>query len=406
MKAKIKKLQLTMLISFIGMSVATSQKAEQPDNIYKLGGKINDMVLTEVGTLVLATNDGLAGIKPENSDVLFNFTDYGRVKPEELFFVPMSPYVIVDQSGFGGMSSKKAVIDFLSGQTLFSSEKNGWKVVYSCDVMMPQNKLVVSGQRTSKEKFAIAIAVYNLENGEQESFFTVKGNRIVSGTPLLLNNDIIVPTGKELFNINMSTGDVSWTAPVKNVKWMVADDSETNIYTFESMNNGDTKINKINKSGGVLWTKERKVKGGVTNFEILPNGLAVVSNVDNSGKSGLGKLASSRSESKIAFLSATDGEDLWEKAPKTKGYVQHFYIMDDGILFGLFEGGINKISFDGNTLFKKPLKTGEDILTMAQTPQGLIYITGSDANIVNLKTGDQIWEKPLQYKRADAVSST
>jgi hypothetical protein len=406
MKAKIKKLHLTLLIALIGISNAISQKAEQPDNTYKLGGKINDMVLTEVGTLVLATNDGLAGIKPENSNVLFNFTDYGRVKPEELFFVPMSPYVIVDQSGFGGMSSKKAVIDYLSGQTLFSSEKNGWKIVYSCDVIMPQNKLVVSGQRTMKEKSAVAIAVYNLENGDQESFFTVKGNRIVSGTPLLLNNDIIVPTGKELINISMSSGDISWTAPVKNVDWMVADDSETNIYTFETMNNGDTKINKINKSGGVLWDKDRKVKGGVTNFEILSNGLAVVSNVDNSGKSGLGKLASSRSESKIAFLSATDGEDLWEKAPKTKGYVQHFYIMDDGILFGLFEGGINKISFDGNTLFKKPLKTGEDILTMAQTPQGLIYITGSDANIVNLNTGDQIWEKPLQYKRADAVSST
>jgi len=406
MKSKLKKLHLTLLTALIGISTAISQKAEQPDNIYKLGGKINDMVLTELGTLVLATNDGLAGIKPENSSVLFNFTDYGRVKPEELFFVPMSPYVIVDQSGFSGMSSKKAVIDYLSGQTLFGSEKNGWKIVYSCDVIMPQNKLVVSGQRTMKEKSAVAIAVYNLENGDQESFFTVKGNRIVSGTPLLLNNDIIVPTGKELINISMNSGDMSWTAPVKNVNWMVADDSETNIYTFENMNNGDTKINKINKSGGVLWDKERKVKGGVTNFEILPNGLAVVSNVDNSGKSGLGKLASSRSESKIAFLSATDGEDLWEKAPKTKGYVQHFYIMDDGILFGLFEGGINKISFDGNTLFRKPLKTGEDILTMAQTPQGLIYITGSDANIVNLKTGDQIWEKPLQYKRADAVSST
>jgi hypothetical protein len=105
-------------------------------------------------------------------------------------------------------------------------------------------------------------------------------------------------------------------------------------------------------------------------------------------------------------LNASNGEDLWDKAPKTKGYVQHFYIMDDGILFGIYQGGINKISFEGQTLFKKPLKTGENILTMAETPQGLIYITGEDANIVNLKTGDQVWSKPLKYKRADAVSST
>src|SRR5690606_7814100 len=72
----------------------------------------------------------------------------------------------------------------------------------------------------------------------------------------------------------------------------------------------------------------------------------------------------------------------------------------------IYQGGINKISFEGQTLFKKPLKTGENILTMAQTPQGLIYITGEDTNIINLETGEQVWSKPLKYKRADAVSST
>jgi hypothetical protein len=80
--------------------------------------------------------------------------------------------------------------------------------------------------------------------------------------------------------------------------------------------------------------------------------------------------------------------------------------MDDGILFGIYEGGINKISFDGKTLFKKPLKTGENIMIMAETPQGLIYITGEDTNIVNLETGDQIWAKPLKYKKATSVAST
>jgi len=382
-----------------------AQKAEQPDFSYDLGSKINESTLTQGGTLVVATNDGLVGILPKSKNVLFNFTDYGRVKPEELFYVPNAPYVIVDQSGFGGISSKKAVIDYISGKTIFTTEKNGWKSVYTCDVMMPQNKLVISGQRTSKEQFASAVAIYDLNTGEQESFIKLKGSAIVSGRPLLLKNSLIVPTSKELMNLNLAGGEVIWTAKVDGVKWMQADATENEIYTFEGTNNGDTRIFKINKSGSILWSKEQRVKGAVSNFEILPKGLAVVSNVDNSGKSGLAKLAASRAESKIAFLSASTGEDLWDKAPKTKGYVQHFYIMNDGILFGIYEGGINKISFDGNTLFKKPLKTGENIQVMAETPQGLIYITDSDANIVNLKTGDQVWEKPLKYKRADAVSS-
>ena len=136
-----------------------------------------------------------------------------------------------------------------------------------------------------------------------------------------------------------ATGETMWETKIKDVNWLVADDSEKEIYAFQNSANGsNTKVYKVSNSGAELWKDEAKVKGSVVNFEILPNGLAIVSNVDNSGKSGIAKLAGGRSESKIGFLSAGTGEDLWDKAPKTKGYVQHFYIMDDGILFGIYEG--------------------------------------------------------------------
>ena len=398
---------LTVLFSLLLFcNIGMAQKAEAPDFRYDTGAKINEMTLTQGGTMVVATNDGLVGIKPGSNELLFNFTDYGRVKPEELTFIPNSPYVMVGQTGFGALATKKAVIDFMSGKTLFSTEKNGWKLIWTCHVMMPQNKLVVSGQRKKEDKFANAVAIYDLNTGEQESYITMKGSEQVSGRPLLLSDGLILPTSKGIGKVDMNSGELVWKLALKNVGWMVADESEKEIYGFVGKpNGGSTKVHKISADGRELWEEGHKVKGNVVNFEILPDGLAVVSNVDNSGKSGLGKLTSGRSESKIGFLSAATGEDLWEKAPKTKGYVQHFYIMDDGILFGIYEGGINKISYDGQTLFKKPLKTGENILTMASTPQGLIYITSEDANIVNLETGEQVWSKPLKYKRADAVSS-
>ncbi len=405
----------TVCLLLVTVWSSMAQKAEAPDFMYDVGAKINEMTLTQGGTMVIATNDGLVGIKPGQSELLFNFTDYGRVKPEELFFVPNAPYVVVGQTGFGAMTTKKAVIDYMSGKKLFSTEDNGWKMIMTCDVMMPQNKLVVSGQRRSKEKFAMQVAVYDLDSGAEDYRFNlgdpnrvgIAKNYSVTGRPLLLKEHLIIPTAQGLIAKKANTGETLWQNKMKNINWMTTDETEKEIYGFQGVNNGsNTKIHKVGANGEQLWADERKVKGKVVNFEILPQGIAVVSNVDNSGKSGLMKLASSRSESKIAFLSANNGEDLWDKAPKTKGYVQHFYIMDDGILFGVYEGGINKISFDGKTLFKKPLKTGENILTMASTPQGLIYITSEDANIVNLQTGDQVWKKPLKYKRADAVGST
>ncbi len=398
--------------AFINQNSMLAQKAEQPDFRYDTGAKINEMSLTQGGTMVVATNDGLVGIKPGSNQLLFNFTEYGRVKPEELTFIPNAPYVIVAQGGFANLTAKKSVIDYISGQVLFNTESNGWKIAYSCDVKMPQNKLVVTGQRRSEEKFATAVAVYDLNTGKEDYRFnlgdpgkvTMGAGMQPSGSVLLLKDYLIVPTTKGLLAKKAQTGETLWENDMKNISWMVADASEKEIYAFESVNQGkNTRIHKVGVNGAELWKDDHKVKGQVVNFQILPNGIAVVSNQSDGGSDSV---FAAKNESNIAFLSASNGEDLWEKAPKTKGYVQHFYVMEDGILFGIYQGGINKISFDGQTLFKKPLKTGENILTMAETPQGLIYITSEDANIVNLKTGDQVWDKPLKYKRAGAVSST
>lgn len=401
----LKSLKIIICLPVLWTANAIAQKAESPTYQYSASAAISSMTLTEGGTLVVSTNDGLMGIKPGIDKPLFNFTDYGKIKTEELLFVPNAPYVMIDQSGFAAISTKKTVFDYMSGKKLFSTEDNGWKNVTTCDVWKPENKLIVSGQRRTKEKYAIAVAIYNLNDGKQEHYVTLKAGEIVTGKPLLLGNGLIVPTSRFIKKINLETGVVEWETKVDDIKWMVADESGKEIYGFEIRDSGNTRIYKIGSNGNLLWEEPVKLQGSVVQFKILPQGLAIVSNEDNSGKNGLVKLASGGSQSNISFLSASNGEDLWEKAPKTKGFVQHFYIMEDGILFGIQEGGINKISFDGKPLFKKPLKTGEDILTMAETPQGLIYITSEDANIVNLKTGNQIWEKPLKYKRADAVSS-
>lgn len=384
--------------------------AQNPDFTYQLGGKITFMKLTDAGVLVVANGDGLVGIKPGASQPHFNFTSYGKVKPEEMEFIPMSPYLVVSQGGF--MTAKKSVIDFVSGKKMFGTEDNGWKITNRCDVMLPQNKLVVLGSRKSG---AMAIGLYDLATGKEESLIELNDPKKVasmasipqfSGRPAIIGNGLLVPTTKSLIQVNTQTGKIDWTTKTDDITWVVADETGTEIYCFEERPNGDTKIFKVSNKGEILWKEGQKLKGKVVNFQILPQGLAVVSNVDNSGKSGIAKIAASASESKIMMLSAKDGEDLWEKAPKTKGYVQHFYVMEDGILFGIQEGGINKISFGGTPLFKKPLKTGENIHTMAMTPKGMIYITDSDANIIDLKTGESIWNKPIQYKKAKAVSST
>lgn len=400
--------QLVLLLAVLSIvNVVQAQKSEAPDFNYDIGGKIEKMTVTSSGVLLITHGKGLAGIKPGQEGLVFNFDDYGKVKEEDILIVPNSPYVMVGQSGFGGISAKQSVIDVVSGKRLFDTKANGWKAAGRPTLLLPENKLIVSGQRTAKEKYTQAVGIYDMNTGKEEKLFKLKGSNMLVGRPSIVNGGVILPASKGVHRIDLATGAESWVADVKNVAYVLLAEDGASIYAFAKVNNGKNhEVHKISATGSLMWSDGKKLKGTVSNFEITPKGLALVSDVAPTGGKGLNKLMAAKAQSNISFLSSKTGEDLWEKAPKTKGYVQHFYIVEDGILFGIGEGGINKISFDGKPLFKKPLKTGENIHTMALTKQGVIYITDSDANIINLKTGEPIWNKPIKYKRAKAVAST
>lgn len=409
---------ILLFVGILIVNLVNAQKAETPDQTYDLGTKINEMTLTVGGILVAATNEGLVGVDPKQSAPVFTFNNFGKLSPEETEFISASPYIVVSQgvgSKFAGIAkTKRAVLNYITGEVIFNSETDNWNQIYTCNIVLPQNKLVVSGIQKEGDKFekmTPKVAVYDLATQKLHySFFLDKPGRVgiakdfsVTGAPLLLKSMLIIPTAQGLIS-KSHKGDDLWECKIKGINWMTSDISETEIYGFETTSNGkNTRIHKISNKGIELWKDDRKVQGNVSNFQILPQGIAVVSDKSSGGSTSV---FATNDESEIAFLSASTGEDLWDKAPKTKGWIQHFYVQEDGILFGIQQGGINKISFDGKTLFKKPLKTGENIMVMAESPQGLIYITSEDANIVDLKTGDQVWNKPLKYKNSAAVAST
>lgn len=382
-----------LIIVFLGFSKLTAQN---PENTYKLDGKINFMKLTDAGVLLIAHGNGLAGVRPGENNLVFDFKDYGAVKEEELQFVPNSPYVIVTQGGLLNMSSKKSVIDYVSGLRIFDSKDKDWKQTYSVTIFVAEKKILVYGLKKSLE-----VGIYDMITGNENKSIDL-GSAGLSGGMYINNDKLYIPTTKQLLCYNINTGAKIWESKIDGITWLTSDVSGKDIYTFEVTNGGDTKINRVDANGKVLWKDKQKVKGEVSRFEILPQGLVVVSDVTPKGES----VFAARAESKIMLFDANNGMDLWDKAPKTKGYVQHFYVMDDGILYGIQSGGINKVSFDGTPLFKKPLKTGENIHVMALTPKGMIYITDEDANIINLQTGESIWSKPIKFKRAQAVTST
>jgi hypothetical protein len=400
-----------LVLSFFIVFTVKAQKTTA-DLTVQVNSKINSFELSDAGTVILSTNDGLVGVFHEEAKPVFEFTTYGKIKEDSYYMVPNSPYMIISDGGFASMKQKKAVINYYNGKLIFESKAEGWGQVYTETVLIPENKLVISGVQNTgdmKEKYTPKIAVYDLETGAEDfSFFLVEPGKVtmksfmVTGNAVIWNDKILVPTSQGVIAKSFD-GKTIWENDVKNITNIVI--GKNAIYGFESgaaRGKSKDEIHKMDINGKPSWDDKVKVKGTISNFQITDKGIAVVSNKEG----GSSTISLKKAESDIAFLSAETGEDLWDKAPKTKGYVQHFYEVDDGFLFGVLEGGINKISFDGKGLFKKPLKTGENILTMALSPQGVIYITTEDANIINLDTGETVWKKPLKFKRSESVVST
>ncbi len=351
------------------------------------------MKISDAGTLITSTSKGIYGIKPNESKPSFLFDKRKNIKEENFHLQPNTPYAMFIANGMNGVTF---VIDVISGKTLFDSKEEGFSFINSRDIILPENKFVVSGLRKNKGKIgaAYSIAVFNLDTGKEEYTITQKGNNNVTGVADIIKGKLIIPRKKGVDAINLSTGKTLWTADVKNITSVNANDNA--IYAFQTNNKGkNNTIFKVDNNGKLVWKEGNKLKGKVRQTEYLDKGIAILT--DTEGKNP---------QSKIYFLDSNSGKDLWDKAPKTKGIVSHFYTESDGIIFGVASGGINKIKFDGTPLWKKPLKTGPSISTLAKTDKGILYITAKDADIVDENSGESVFGKKLKYKQSKSVSSS
>jgi hypothetical protein len=393
-------IQGAIVVLLLSSSFSFSQ---EPSNQYSFDGTVKWMMLSESGVLVASTGEALVGIKPNQNDLHFKFDRVKNVKEEHLEPVPNTPYLIIKPRG---IINHTVVVDVVKGKIVFDSKAEEWQGgVASRHFIYPEMQLVVNGAKKDGNKYTAGVGLYDLKTGALINIFERKATNAMVGVPDVKGNTIIIPGLKNVKAYDITSGNEKWMAEVKNATRISSNDESSEIYAFRTRG-GNTEVYKINgDSGSLLWSEGNKLKGNLARYEFTKAGLAVVTNVDNSGKKGIGKIASGGSQSKIYLLDTNTGVDLWDKSPKTKGFVSHFYIEDDGILFGVGSGGINKISFDGVPQWKKPLKTGAGIQLMARVPKGVIYISESDADIINMDSGESVFGKPIKYKRSEVVAS-
>jgi len=400
-----KLIQITTVLTFMLLVTVSWAQKTTPDYQYAFDGKVKWMLLHDTGTLLASTGEALAGIKPGSENVSFKFDRLKKVKEENLEMIPNTPYVIIKPRG---IFKHTVVLDVVKGKIIFDSKAQNWKGgVISRYFIGPEMMFVVDGMHKGEgNNYQQGVGLYNLKTGELVNIFEQKGSSRMTGKPDVMGDNIIIPGLQNIKCYAISTGAEKWSAKVKNATNISTKEETKEVYAF--ITKGDNSIvYKISATNGsLLWAKESKIKGRISETRFTKKGLAIVTNIVNGGGNKLmGKLKGAGT-SKVYLLDLNSGNDLWEKSPKTKGIINHFYVEDDGILFGVSDGGINKVAFDGTPRWKKPLKTGPGIQLMATVPKGLLYISETDADIIDMNTGESVFGKAIKYKRSKAVAST
>ncbi len=402
-----KNILLVFVLLFTTLLTA-QKKTTVPDSQYEVKRTIYESYLTKEGVLVLATKNGVLGLKSNSIEPIFNFTDFGKVLPENLSFVRNTPYLIINKTNEANkMMSKSALINHRTGKTVFNTKVKGWKYV-RLDVLMAQNKLVVTGFRDKTGKWKLGTAVYDLTTGEQEGYSRLKLNDFTGSRPFLLKDELILSTHNKLKKVDLINGSELWSLKAKRINNIVTNQAEKGFYGF-----GVQGVHKFGAGGDLLWDAPFEVGGTVSKIEFLDQGLAIV-NQDKKTSKSFGKILGrfigapskkSKIISYISLINTDNGKSLWEKSIMFNGNLQHFYNMEDGILFGSDEGEINIISYEGKPIFEKSLTVGKNILAMTPVPLGLLYISSEETNIVDINSGKGVLEQPLKYPGAKAVSS-
>lgn len=390
-----------LIIFLISKLPASSQEATHN---YTFDGQVKWMLLTETGTLLASTGEALVGIKPNSNEVAFKIDRLKKVKEENLEFVPGTPYLIIKPRG---MMLHTSVVDLMNGKMVFDSKEENWQNgVTSRHFITPEMKFVVNGAHKEEGlgQYTAGVGLYDMLTGDMVRIFERKAGNPMSGKPDIMGDDIVIPGVKNITCYSISSGAVKWESDVKNATQIITNEETKEIYAFRTKG-ANTVAYKIDAgSGASMWPEGNKLTGGISRIEFTEKGLAIVTNIVSSKKGLAAKLAGA-GQSKIYFLDLNTGADLWEKSPKTKGFVNHFYIEDDGILFGVGSGGINKVAFDGTPLWKKPLKTGPNIQIMARVNKGVLYISETDTDIIDLNSGESVFGKPVKYKNSKSVTS-
>lgn len=385
MKTKI--LSLFLLVTTATLFAQTTIKEA---NNYTLKGGIETLKVAPGGILLVGTSDGMTAIEAHKGTPIYDYTSMGKIKPEEMALMDNLPYVILTR----GWS--KVILNYLTGQEMFTPAKNGFIFVNSITPDYNDQKIYILGNTSS----GYSLAAFDMSTMQKEAIasFTDKktmGAYIDVTKYYESDNKLFVRTEKGIVCLDKNTLKIEWAYdgldkvfPYIKVK---ADVEKGLCFVTES--NGDKSyLHKIDNTGKLTTKKPVKLEANTQALTLTSKGLLV-----------------QMMDAKSSYFQLYNTEtvaNVWEKPVDVKGSIFQTIETENGFVYASQNGLINSLDLTtGKEQLKKEIKTGMWFKTLELLENdNIFFITSTNMGIANLKTGEYTKE-PAKFKKATNLMS-
>ncbi len=378
---------------------------------------INWQKVSAFGHYLVGTGNGLLYVDQDSGKVLWSKPEFKNLLESDVSQVGNSPLISVNQG------TTITMIDPFSGESQFDSKKAGISEIKDQMILYNSNAILVSGRTYSKKD---VLVLSSLSSGKIIWKLEDDFGRFITASDIS-NSEILVVTVFNNYKIDAHSGELIWKndtsgankdldkaggfgALMKEMASNVAQDMDFNIQFYKnpfepifyiasekegraptrgfstSVSNGEPAYHTTYTAfslndGSRIWKKDLDINGKMGQLFFDKKGMVILPD------DGL--------NTKINLFDYQTQEGLWGKkgrGVKVKGGIYDFIEVENGlILISKKPNNKNFITFldlkSGSLVFDKPIKINGEVLFGEITPSGLLYMTTSEVNILDISSG-------------------
>jgi outer membrane protein assembly factor BamB len=409
------------LIALISINTFTVNAQVQVKWQNQLSADIYWQEVTALGNLIVSSGNQLSGVNTETGTVNWSKIEFAGLNRDAFNELPNSPFFTVTKG------NRILLIDQLTGDLVFDSEKAGIKTIEDYFLLYNSNAILVAGKSNSGDPIMVSV---KMSDGSISWSMNEKFGRIIAATELG-NQELLIVTLFNNYKLDSSSGNVIWKeanspetaqldkmgafgALMKSAAENLTKDMEIDLryYRPEGSNvfylgsqqesqssmtssSGQPSINYSNvynayniDVGSRGWKEALEVKGKLGHVVFMDNGILVLPDDGN--------------RTKINLFDYNSQEGLWGKKGRgvaIKGGIYDYLDAGDGILLVSQTSSKNYLNYldpkTGTITFEKPVKVDGKVVGIVPLSNGILYITTESMNILDPSSGTLKWSKSI-----------